>query len=277
MIKIAGNTVEIKHFPDGALLLKEDVDSWKANLNTNSICFEWYFENNEELATLQFLAAHFKEQGMRIRLFMPYIPNARQDRRKNVEDIHILKYFAKIINAMGFDSIRVLDPHSPVAEALFDRLSILSPKEYIEIAIKRVEKAEGVFPGMFYPDEGSMKRYSGMVTLPYMFGIKKRDWKTGEISGISVEGKVEDTINSSVLICDDICSYGGTVYYSSLKLKELGVRNIYLYVSHCENSILKGKFGKEKLNLLDTGLIKKVYTTNSLYTGSDERIEVISI
>lgn len=44
MIKIAGNTVEIKHFPDGALLLKEDVDSWKANLNTNSICFEWYFE-----------------------------------------------------------------------------------------------------------------------------------------------------------------------------------------------------------------------------------------
>ena len=275
MIKIAGNVVEIKHFPDGALLLKEDVDSWKANLNTNSICFEWYFENNEELVALQFLAAHFKEQGMRIRLFMPYIPNARQDRRKNVEDIHILKYFAKIINAMGFDSIRVLDPHSTVAEALIDRLTILSPKEHIEIALKRVEKAEGTLPIMFYPDEGSMKRYSGMVTLPYMFGIKKRDWKTGEISGMSVEGEVEDIVNSSILICDDICSYGGTVYFSSLKLKELGTSNIYLYISHCENSILKGKFGKEKVSLLDTGLITKVYTTNSLYTGKDERIEVI--
>lgn len=277
MIKIAGNTVEIKHFPDGALLLKEDVDSWKANLNTNSVCFEWYFENNEELVTLQFLATHFKEYGMRIRLFMPYIPNARQDRRKKAEDIHMLKYFAQIINSIGFDSVSVLDPHSPVSEALIDRLVKISPKKCIDDALKRVKKSEDVLPVMFYPDEGSMKRYSEIVALPYIFGIKKRDWQTGKIAGISVEGKIENIKNSPVFICDDICSYGGTVYYSALKLKKLGASNIYLYVSHCENSIFQGRFGEENVNLLDTGLIKKVYTTNSLYTGNDKRIEVISI
>lgn len=34
---------------------------------------------------------------------------------------------------------------------------------------------------LFYPDEGAVKRYSTMFNEPYVFGIKKRDWSTGEI------------------------------------------------------------------------------------------------
>ena len=60
---------------------------------------------------------------------------------------------------------------------------------------------------------------------------------------------------------------GGTFFYSAKALKDLGANNIYLYVSHCENSIFEGE-------LLKTDFIKKIYTTNSIFTKKDEKIEV---
>jgi ribose-phosphate pyrophosphokinase len=62
---------------------------------------------------------------------------------------------------------------------------------------------------------------------------------------------------------------GGTFYHSAKKLKELGAAKIYLYISHCESSILKGE-------VLTSGLIEKVYTTDSIFTQKHEKIEVIS-
>ena len=71
------------------------------------------------------------------------------------------------------------------------------------------------------------------------------------------------------LIVDDICSKGGTFYHSAKKLKELGAKNIYLYITHCENSILEGE-------LINSDLITKIYTTDSIYTGKHELIEVLT-
>ena len=121
---------------------------------------------------------------------------------------------------------------------------------------------------MFYPDEGAMKRYSGMVNLPYAFGIKRRNWDTGVIEGLDVAGAVDQIAGKDILIVDDICSRGGTFYHSAKKLKELGANDIYLYVSHCENTILEG-------DLLKGDLIKKVYTTDSIFTKSHEKVEVL--
>ena len=75
---------------------------------------------------------------------------------------------------------------------------------------------------LFYPDEGAMKRYSGMINKPYAFGIKDRDWYTGAIKGLEVSGSTDLIKNNNVLIVDDICSRGGTFYHSAKKLKELG-------------------------------------------------------
>ena len=69
-------------------------------------------------------------------------------------------------------------------------------------------------------------------------------------------------------IIDDICSRGGTFYHSAKKLKEHGANDIYLYVSHCENTILEG-------DLLKGDLIKRVYTTDSIFIKSHEKIEVL--
>lgn len=260
MIKLEKEVIKTGKFPDGTLLLKQKAPKQK------EVTITWLFENNEEMVTLLFLVKHLRTQGMeKIHLKMPYIPNGRQDRVKTKEDVFTLKYFAEFINGLEFASVAVLDPHSYVSEALIDRIQTESPEKYVQ---KVVERLKGDTPLlMFYPDEGSMKRYSGMFAVPYAFGMKKRDWATGEIQGLEAAGEIQRISGSRVLIVDDICSRGGTFYYSAKKLKELGAKEVYLYVSHCENTILEGE-------LLASGLVEKVFTTNSIFTEENERIEV---
>jgi len=262
MIKINSKIIEVNHFPDGALLLKADPINYLSTTGDN-ITFTWLFENNEELITLMFLVNHFREKtNCTINLYMPYIPNARMDRTKTKEDVFTLKYFAGIINSLNFDSVISLDPHSSVSCALFNNFYEETPKYFIDKAIYDCRPDI-----LFYPDEGAMKRYSDMTSKPYTFGIKKRDWETGKIRGLDVVGDVK---GSNILIVDDICSKGGTFYHAAEKLKELGAKDIYLYATHCENTIFNGK-------VLTSGLIERVYTTNSIFTGEHEKIEVFEL
>lgn len=258
MIQINNKEVDIGHFPDGTLLLKENITDAAGN-SAEEIEIKWNYENNEELPAVYFLTKHIQAAGFcNIVLNMPYIPNARQDRVKDGEDVFTLKYFAEMINSLAFREVRVLDAHSNVSLALIDRIKQDTPQRYIEKVILEIEKSTGRKPLMFYPDEGAGKRYSGMITLPYCFGIKKRDWDTGEIKALSVAGEIGLVEGSDVLIVDDICSYGGTFIRSAEALAALGAENIYLFVSHCEDSVLKGK-------LCACSHIKQIYTTDSIF------------
>ena len=264
MIYLNNKPVNINHFPDSTILMKEYVETNHKEERSANIL--WKFENNEELVALIYLTKHLKSHGVvNVHLDMPYIPNARQDRVKSDEDVFTLKYFSEIINYLGFKSVTVLDPHSSVSEALIDNIVVKSPLTYINKVIEKIGDKKLL---MFYPDEGAMKRYSGMIDRPFAFGIKKRDWATGKIMGLDVSGMTELVGGSRVLIVDDISSRGGTFYHSALKLKELGASEVYLYVSHCENTILDGE-------LLKGDLIQRVFTTNSLFTADNDKIEVL--
>lgn len=267
MIRINKNDVSVNKFPDGTLLLKERIPGGcEEEAQQRKATLTWLFERNEELVTLIYLAGHLRAHGITdLFLDMPYIPNARQDRVKGQEDVFTLKYFAEVINWLNFESVTVLDPHSPVSEALINKIQVKTPETFIRKVIDRIGGTENLT--MFYPDEGACKRYSGMFRIPYAFGIKSRDWETGDIKGLNVSGMTDCIRGRKILIIDDISSKGGTFYFSARKLKELGAEEIYLYISHCENTILEG-------NVLTSGLIRKVFTTNSIFTEKDERIEV---
>ncbi len=70
---------------------------------------------------------------------------------------------------------------------------------------------------------------------------------------------------------DDICSKGGTFYYGSKELNKYGCKDMYLYVTHCENTILDGELLKED------SLFKKVFTTRSIFTKEHEKVEVLDL
>ena len=272
MIKINGVVIEQNHFPDGTLLLKDQMGT----VYYPCMRFEWLYESDAELFTLICLAKKYSNKSKT--LYLPYIPHARQDRVKSYEDTFTLKYFAEVINSLGFESVHVLDPHSNVSAALIDRVYAQRPQAYLEDVIFHYQvggnpESETINDDfvLFFPDEGASKRYSSLLSeVPYAFGIKQRDWKTGQIQGLSVIDNGIDLKGKTILIVDDICSRGGTFYHSAKKLKELGVGDIYLYVTHCENTILEGE-------LLTSGLIKRVFTTNSIFTKTHEMIEVMEV
>ena len=268
MIQLNEHIIGNDRFPDGTLLMKLPFSPKPSNE------IHWHYENDAELFKLICLVKTMREmyKGVRIDLFIPYLPNARQDRVKNTEDVFTLKYFCEIINSLEFDTVFVTDVHSNVGLALLDRVREIKPWDYIEKTIHKIY--DNYLPDddtlmLFYPDEGAMKRYSNALNLPFAFGVKRRNWETGVIEGLDLMGEVDMIAGRNVLIIDDICSKGGTFYHSAKRLKEAGAENIYLYVTHCENTIYEGELLKED------SLIKHIFTTNSLLTAPNEKMTIV--
>lgn len=273
MIKINNKRIGVEHFPDGTQKINISPFCYMFTVYgpriAESVTITWEYDNDSELITLVYVTKHLRSKGINdIRLYMPYIPNARFDRVKEQDEVFTLKYFADIINSLKFNKITALDPHSHVCEALLDNFQALSPIKYIEKILADFADPETI---LYFPDEGAMKRYADIskkLHLPFIFGIKNRDWKTGKINGIKVEGEIEDITNKPILIVDDICSKGGTFFYSAKALKAIGAGDISLYISHCENTILEGE-------LINSGLVKHIYTTNSIYRETHPLITVL--
>ena len=275
MIKVNGKVVKCERFPDNTLNIKGD-----SSLRDGTVVITWNYENDAEYMVVGFLTKYYQAYGNRVSLFMPYVPNARMDRTENANDIFTMKYFGEMINALDFDKVIIMDAHSSVAVATINRCHFVQPDMLRMIALKEITEREHETPILFFPDEGAMKRYSkDLSDIPFAFGIKKRDWKTGKILGLEIMGLSPEMIKGkTILIQDDICSKGGTFYHAAKKLKEMGAANIYLLVTHCENNIHKGEFGENKVNLLATGLIKHVFTTNSIYNcAASDLITVVNV
>lgn len=292
MIYINGVKFPIEHYPDGSQLLKfKEYETCfalggKPYTDGNGYFIfdiRWIYENDEELVTIYFLTRHLQNiytKQNRINLSMFYCPNARQDRVKSHEDIFTLKYFAEIINSLNFDNVYIADPHSNVASALLNNLRIVD----ISTKLKAWDtKAMGKGQYIYFPDDGAMKRYKDYFSLAKkIYGVKERDWETGKILGLNIHdengNKVseEEVKGHSVLMVDDIISYGGTMYYSALKLKEIGFEKIYAYATHTENSVLdeeKGTF----IKCLNDRTVESLTTTDSIYSGNHPYIQVVKM
>jgi ribose-phosphate pyrophosphokinase len=265
MIKLNGCVVEQNRFPDGTLALKEMDFSVLSDNFVNWI--DWMYDGDEEMFTIMSLVDLIRRNSQgRIYLKMPYLPNARMDRIKTDTENFALKVFANWINGLGFDRIFVENVHSNVSNALVNNIVDSLPDDDIKTITKDYD-----FDVIFFPDEGACKRYKDMdvikeLGLPIAFGIKNRDWKTGEILNLDVMGA--DVKGKKVLIIDDICSKGFTFYYSGMKLRELDASDVRLYVTHCEDTIRGGK-------ILDTDVVSKVYTTDSICHYDGDKIEFV--
>lgn len=272
MIYVNNELIKPTRFPDHTVSAKFAFDTYAAT-HTEPV-ITWLYDSDEECMLLMYITNHLRSLGCKtIHLVMPYIPNARMDRVKDKTDIFTLKYFAGFINSLGFESVRVLDPHSNVSLALINNIIADKPDGFIVNAISTIREIENAKPFMFYPDEGAAKRYGEMFDLPHAFGLKTRNWSTGELGDtIKIYGDIpnDDLKNTPVLIVDDICSRGGTFVRAAKALKEINAGNIYLYVSHLEDNVHTGE-------LLTGGYVKNIFTTNSIYRCNDPAVKVFSI
>lgn len=275
MIKVQGEVVEINKFPDGTPRINVDINKIEEHEYRGShyIFVEWWYENNEEVFYLMLIKRHLDSNftDVNYELIMPYIPNARMDRVKNDDEVFTLKYFCEFINSLNFTLVTIIDAHSNVSPALLNNCYNQDPKEYIEEAIENI--SDEVI--LYFPDAGAAKRYSELFPdMLYCYGEKKRDWKTGEILGLEIRDNDIDLADRTILMVDDIIAYGGSLFYSAKALKEAGVGKIYAYATHTENSILDREKGT-LLKSLEDNTVERLFTTNSLFRGSHEKITVM--
>ena len=270
MIIVNGQEIKIERFPDGTQRLS--VRPPKSLISNHII---WRYESEIECMTLWYIVKHLRENNpLRvIYLTLPYVPNARMDRIHHNEEVFTLKWFAEFINSLNFNKVIVLDPHSNVTTALINKVKVDNPIDHIQIVLNTIENS-GYTPILYFPDAGAMKRYEGMLTeYPFLYGEKKRNWETGEILGLDLKGdakRIEEIANPIFLMVDDICSYGGTFYYSAKALKEaFPTSKVYSWTTHTEN-----KFPTLQ-KAFDEGLIESHFTTDSLYRSQNDKIKVL--
>lgn len=124
MIFVDDRKIDFTSFPDGtsSIRIAPKLDFTFFAMGKSAYFIRWMYDNDAECMQLWYLVKHLKSAGNPLLyLEMPYIPNARMDRVKNRDEVFTLKWFAEFINSLGFESVKVLDPHSNVAMALINR------------------------------------------------------------------------------------------------------------------------------------------------------------
>lgn len=270
MIYVEGFPVQYNWFPDGTPALTDiqgifpllgemerTIDDkgnrlWYFN---DELTLSWVFGNYSEMPIVDMITRHIQDLGYRVELFLPYIPNARMDRKHDkYNEVFTLKYFAQWLNSLNFTHVYVLDMHS-AASMMINRLELMDVTSFHKFALAEAQPDYIVFP-----DKGAQERYMGSISgYKFFYGQKVRNWNTGKIEGLDIINPScvpeSEYRGKKVLVIDDICSRGGTFTHTAEKLKKMGFGELYLAITHCEPTIELG-------NVFD--LYERVYTTDSM-------------
>lgn len=161
-----------------------------------------------------------------------YMPYSRYDRSMFKNDAFSLKLVCNMINEMKFDRVIVRDPHSNVTELLLNNIVVI-PQEECIMAYSFDFKSR--YDAIVSPDAGALKKIEKVakrLNFDYTNIIncgKVRDIKTGDIVRTDVYDDVKD---KKLLLVDDICDGGRTFIQLAKILKELGAKQVDLYVTH---------------------------------------------
>ena len=236
------NTSQIWHLPENITKL-----DWAI--------IEWEFFHEMEIMHLAQLKDLLDAWNTKTVLEIKYLPYARQDKNISNDTTFALHTFAKILNAMNFYSIKILDPHSEVALNLIKNSSAVYPVEQVKQAIQLVNA-----DGIVYPDKGASIKYDKIYEFPSISGEKVRDQATGKINKLVVPDAKRVT-GGNILIVDDIMDGGATFILLAQILRFYTPKEMNLFVTH-------GIFSKGLKKLREEG-IKRIFTAEGEVMGND--------
>lgn len=251
MIKLEGTEVKPTIFPDKtSQVWKLPEDLLQQIYKAPTCTITWEFESEAEVVHLAQLKVLLDTYCSIINLDLPYLPYARQDKRVDNKATFALHAFAKMLNSLEFNEVRVLDAHNNLKASMIDGLEDKPPTKQILHALIATQ-ADCVL----FPDAGARTRYSAPLSLygpehiVQVYADKVRDQLTGHIEGMVIRGSV---LNRKILLVDDLCDGGGTFKLAAEKALAEGAKEVHLYVTH-------GIFSRGVQTLLDSG-IQRVFT-----------------
>ena len=256
MISLFGGNQNIElqwwTFPGGERNVKIVDPDCIARFHSFTVCCD--YRGSDDLIDILLLvnAARNVDRNVRLRLFMPYFPFARQDRVMTPGEPFALQVAVNLIKSCNFNEIEVWDPHSDVLAGMFEpgTLKIVPQEKLVFIDYEQPNVC------LVSPDGGALKKIYKVSEkhggLPVVCAQKIRDVNTGNIVGVWVP---EDIGNfDTVIIVDDICDGGKSFIELAKAIREIKpLMNIQLSVTH-------GIFSKGLEPLRE--VIDWVYATN---------------
>lgn len=263
MINIHNNEFfELFNFPDGSVGIKWNFFQKFRELGPN-YDFLAQINSSNDLIKLLMITDGVKRLGCNIGVTIPLFPGGRNDRVTELGASLSIKVYADIINAQKYDYVKILDAHSDVTPALINNCYVL-PVHYV---IKHILD-EGKYTGIIVPDGGATKRldyyFPNKDDLRFIQCLKKRDVKTGKLSGFKVCDEVYN--DDKLLIVDDCVDNGGTFIGIAEEIKKNAPQSIIdLYVTHATLPNGISHFA---------GKINQIYTTNSIRYNQPDGVRV---
>lgn len=202
----------------------------------------------------------------KFRVFIPYIPYARQDRVANSGESLSIKVFADVINSQNYFRVYYMDAHSDVCTALINNCYEMFKvnDEYLRKIILDYDNCI-----VLAPDAGAYKRLSKNIKdVPLIYATKHRDTKTGLLSNLEIHAGNVNISDKKILVVDDICDGGGTFLLLADEFGKQYNNELNLYVSH-------GIFSKGYDELKKR--YKRIYTTNSFYNDNQDFITCLNL
>lgn len=175
----------------------------------------------------------------KLTLFLPYLPGARMDRGAPLG----AKVYADFINSLNLDRVITIDPHSDVAPALYDRLTVIDADK--AIAPLGLDEGHPNFHAVIAPDLGATKRAQKVARYLGVHvhqAVKERDFATGALSKFRMLDRPDQ--GEMLLIVDDICDGGGTFLGLADYLDKKGVDRDHLGLWTTHGIYSKGALGK---------------------------------
>lgn len=270
---------EVSSFPDGQQSIVLDV----SNLKFENTEIKSRLNNFKQLEIIIAAVKALNNVGIpdkAIDLTSYYLVGARSDRKFQEGGIHYLRdVLTPILRSLDLGTIKVMDIHSDVCEALLPNLFSMTNKSLVQFAIndiygltavsedKDIQEAYDKFC-ILSPDSGAMKKvYKLANSLNYKGQIvccsKDRD-ENGKLSKVIVPDNLE--IDNEILLIDDIGDGFGTfINIAKILPKDC---NLYLIITHS----IQQKGLENALNYF-----KKIYTTNSFADYNIENVKQLDI
>lgn len=184
----------------------------------------------------------------------------RSDRRFHEKESFDLKVIAKFINAMKFDKVSILHPHSPISLALIDNCEKISHFEFVAKTFKNLGN-----PILVSPDAGAYKTTHEIAEKLNADLVPSNKVRVNGRPIISIQGDVK---GKECLIVDDLADGGRTFKFLAEALKEQGATKVFLYVTHAQFN-----YGFDELK----ESIDHIYCTNSFKNINNKFVTQYSV
>ena len=260
---------ETLHFSEGNTFVRvlENVRGRRVYLVQSTV-----FPANDNFMELLFWIDAFKRaSASSVTAVVPYFSYGKGDKKDEPRVSLRARVCADAIEAAGADRVVTMDLHAPQIQGFFripvDNLYAL-PVLCAQIREKGLEDLIVVSPDIGFAKQA--RKYSSYMGISVAIAHKRRLAHDEKAEILEIIGNVR---SKTALIVDDFTMSGNTLVGVSVKLLELGAKQIYAMVAH-------GVLTKDAVKKIDASPIRELLITDTVEnhpTELSDKIVTVSV